>query len=65
MLVVIYEGNPGDPMDQTMRVVRASSTAEARELYPRAFLVQEYQEPSLQDPPDLKRLERGMAVWSY
>lgn len=42
MLVLLYEGDPADPMSQFIRVVRASSLNVAREKYPHAAMVQKY-----------------------
>ena len=65
MLVVIYEGNPGDPLDQTMRLVRAASLEDARDKYPNAIMYQEFVMPSSQEPPNVGKLKRGMPVWSF
>lgn len=65
MLVVIYEGNPGDPLAQTMRLVRASSIEDAKERWPSAIMYQEFTMPKTQEPPDIGKLRRGMPVWSF
>lgn len=65
MLVVIYEGDPGDPLAQTMRLVRAESVEAAREAHPQAVMVQRYVKPVRQDEIDLRKLRRGMPVWRF
>ena len=65
MLVVVYEGNPSDPLDQTMRVVRASSFEEAADKCPHAIFMQELETSRNQDMPDIRKLKRGMPVWSF
>jgi len=65
MLVVVYEGNPGDPLDQTMRLVRAASLEDARQNHPDSIMCQEFVMPKFQEPPNVSKLKRGMSVWSF
>ena len=62
MLVVLYEGDPSDPLSQRVRLVRASSIEDARAQHPKAFMVARYERPVRQEPADLSRLKRGVSL---
>lgn len=63
--MVVYTGDPGDPLNQQMRLVRATSLEQARLEYPDAIMVALFENPKRQEPPNLARLKRGMSVWSF
>jgi hypothetical protein len=65
MICILYEGDASDPMAQTMRVVRARSTAAAWKKYPHAIAVQQYEAPRLQPAVDLRALKTPQPVWGY
>lgn len=65
MIVVVYEGNPADPLDQTMRVVRSRDLESARVENPGAFLVQEYKKPEFQEEPNIMTMRRPVPVWRF
>jgi hypothetical protein len=67
MLVVVYTGDPSDPLSQRMELRRAKSLEDAKQRYPQAICVAavEKRAPSHQAPPDYLKLRRGAPVWSY
>ena len=63
MLVVLYHGDPGDPMQQQIRIARASSLEDARRSHPDAIMVEAYVRPQIQQEVDLRKLRRGMPAF--
>ena len=61
-MYLVYEGDPADPMAQTVRSVEASSIEEAYEKNPRAICIQFFEEK--EDSPSEKALKRGIKVWT-
>ena len=62
-MFLLYEGVSEDPMRQTVRLIDGETIEEVWAAHPLALSVQEYVEPTYQDPPELNKLRRGMPVW--
>jgi hypothetical protein len=66
VIVLIYEGAPEDPFNQTVRAVDADSLEDARMRFPHAVMVQMYVEPSREDPPPIELMKtRAVPVWRF
>lgn len=65
-IFLAYEGDPSDPMQQTVIAVEAEDEKMVLGMLPHAIAVQKYEEPSLGEPPDLVKLKRSaQPVWSF
>lgn len=65
MRFVVYEGDPGDPRKQMVRMVDGETLDGVRAAYADAFSVGVYVDPSHGEPPDEAALRRGMSVWQW
>lgn len=63
MRVLLYEGDPSDPLNQTMRVVRSKDLETARKEHPTAFSVQRYERPQFQHGIDVRDLQNPQSAW--
>lgn len=67
MLFIVYTGDPGDPLQQDMKLVRGSSYDDVASKNPNsiAISVVERRRPIRQPEISLKKLKKGMPVWSF
>lgn len=63
MLCILYEGAADNPVEQTIRVVKAKNLEDAQRKHPSAIMVQAYQKPRFQPGLDLRALQTPQPVW--
>lgn len=67
MLFIVYTGDPGDPLQQYMKLARGSSFDDVMSKNPDsiAIAVVERRKPIRQPEISIKKLKKGMPVWSF